>query len=221
MLTLSAVKPLAEGGNRLVFVHPQRSDRCIKVAHPNVSLADKRARKGLKGRLKPARRFDDNAEEWRVMQGLQARIANLGEHVPRCHGFEDTDLGPGLVSDLIRSDDDTVALPLKMVLWEAGYEPPLQQAVDTLGRFWINNAVPSRKLILHNVIVQQRNDGPRLWVIDGIGSADFWPFARWSKQLARAKAARKIDDLRTRIEGLLAIRARGGDPGRHGFMRLS
>lgn len=219
MLELSQIAPLAEGGNRLVFVHPDDPSRCVKVAHPNVSLAAKRARKGLKGKLKPASAFDDNAEEWRVMQRLQAAIADIGRHVPYCEGFVDTDLGPGLVSGLVRNADASVALPLKQRLWQDGYTPELEAAVRELATFWIDNAVPSRKLILHNVVVEQRDDCARLWVIDGIGSSDLLPFARWSKTLRRQKAERKISDLRSRIDALMKTRAEGGDPGRHGFMQ--
>ncbi|MCR9276496.1 MAG: PhoP regulatory network YrbL family protein [Pseudomonadaceae bacterium] len=218
MLELSRIRPIAEGGNRLVFVHPEDPSRCVKVAHPNVSLAAKRARKGLKGKLKPASAFDDNAEEWQVMQQLQATIATISQHVPHCDGFAETDLGPGLVSGLVRSADNTVALPLKQRLWEDGYTSALQNAVDELAAFWVDNAVPSRKLILHNVVVQQRKESARLWVIDGIGSSDLLPFARWSRTLRRQKAARKIADMRVRIDLLMKTRAEGGDPGRHGFM---
>lgn len=220
MLKLEQQAPLAEGGNRLVFVHPDDSNRCIKVAHPKVTLAAKRARKGFKGRLKPASSFDDNAEEWRVMQRLQRSVPDIGEHIPHCDGFVETDLGPGLVSKLVRSDNGDVALPLKMVVWENGLTDQLAGALNTLEAFWVERAVPSRALILHNVIVEQRENGAHLWVIDGIGSSDFWPFARWSKTLGRSKAQRKIDDLRERIDKLLTVRAEGGDPGRHGFMRF-
>lgn len=218
MLALSSIAPLAEGGNRLVFVHPEDPSRCVKVAHPNVSLAAKRARKGLKGRLKPASAFDDNAEEWRVMEHLQATIADIGRHIPHCDGFAETDLGPGLVSGLVRSSDGSVALPLKQRLWQDGYTDELQESVDELAAFWVDNAVPSRKLILHNVVVEQQADHARLWVIDGIGSSDLLPFARWSKTLRRQKSERKIADLRSRIDTLMKTRSEGGDPGRHGFM---
>lgn len=220
MLELARRAPLAEGGNRLVFVHPDDPDRCVKVAHPKVSLAAKRARKGIKGRLKPASSFDDNAEEWRVMRQLQSSVPDIGEHIPHCDGFVDTDLGAGLVSKLVRSADGNVALPLKMVVWEQGLSDELTQALDVLEAFWVERAVPSRALILHNVIVEQRETGAHLWVIDGVGSSDFWPFAKWSRHLGRAKAQRKIDDLRARIDKLLRVRAEGGDPGKHGFMTL-
>ena len=36
MINLDGIKPLAEGGNRMCFVHPDNPGRCLKVVHPGL-----------------------------------------------------------------------------------------------------------------------------------------------------------------------------------------
>ena len=75
---------------------------------------------------------------------------------------------------------------------------------------------------MHNVVARRTGDGAvRLVVIDGLGNADLLPLSRWSRRLARRKSARKAARLRKRIEDLVRTRAQGGDPGEHGFLRVT
>lgn len=220
-LALRRLEPFASGGNRWCFVHPSDRNVCIKVAHPEVSLADKRRRKGLKGRLKPARAFDENRQEQQTLVALERELGSaFNEHVPRYLGMVATDMGPGIQVQLIRSCDGAIALPLKQYLWLNGRTVELDQALVAFNRFWIEHRIPSRSLLLHNIVVEDRGNalGLKLWVIDGLGNADLLPLARWSRRLARRKAERKVQDLAERIESLLEKRRTGADPGRHGFL---
>ncbi|MEM6708385.1 MAG: YrbL family protein [Pseudomonadota bacterium] len=218
-LLLTQETPFASGGNRLCFVHPQDPSICVKVAHPDVSLAEKRKRKGLKGKLKPAVAFDENRSEQRTLETLIKQIGPaLHHHVPAYHGMIDTDLGLGIQVGLVRCTDGTIARTLKQRVWEDGVVPALSTALETFAAYWIQHRIPSRALLLHNLVVEERPTGLHLWVIDGLGSSDLLPLSRWSPRLAQRKAQRKIADLYERIDTLLMIKERGGNPGRHGFL---
>lgn len=221
MIRLSDLTPFARGGNRLCFVHPERSDVCLKVHRPDVDLAEKRRRKGLKGRLKPAASFDDNRDEAETLTALHQRIgADLARFAPRFLEWVATDLGAAIAVDLMRDADGAIATPLKQYVWERGLEPPLLAALAEFSAFWVRERVPSRELLLHNVVVRQLGGGAlRLVAVDGLGNADLLPLSRWSARLAERKAVRKVERLRTRIDVLLATRAAGGHPGEHGFLR--
>ena len=221
LIRLAEAVPFARGGNRLCHVHPERPDVCIKVPRPDVDLAAKRRRKGLKGRLKPARSFDDNRAEAGTLTELHGRVGkSLEGFVPRFLGWAETDLGPGVMVDLIRDADGAIATPLKQYVWERGFDDALRAALHEFTAYWVRERVPSRELLLHNVVARRLRSGAvRLVVIDGLGNADLLPFSRWSRALARRKAARKAARLGDRIETLLRTRARGGDPGEHGFLR--
>ena len=221
MIRLSDLTPFARGGNRLCFVHPERPEVCVKVPRPDVGLAEKRRRKGLKGRLKSAASFDDNRDEAETLTALHQRIGpDLARFAPRFLEWVATDLGAGIAVDLMRDADRAIATPLKQYVWERGLAPPLSAALAEFSAFWVRERVPSRELLLHNVVVRRLSGGElRLVVVDGLGNADLLPLSRWSARLAERKAARKVARLRTRIDALLATRAAGGHPGEHGFLR--
>lgn len=221
LIRLSKTTPFARGGNRLVYVHPERPEVCIKLPRTDVGLAVKRRRKGLKGRLKLAATFDDNRAEARTLTELHHRIGGgLAAFVPRFLGWVETDLGPGVAIELVRDDDGAIATPLKQYVWERGFDESLETALEEFTAYWIRERVPSRELLLHNVVARRSGDGSlRLVVIDGLGNADLLPLSRWSRVLARRKSARKAARLRKRIEELVRTRAEGGDPGEHGFLR--
>lgn len=221
-LLLKSIEPFAQGGNRLCFVHPHDQNRCVKVRRPDFTLEDLRRRKGFPKSLKPLSSFDDNAEEHRVMKQLYNRFGDaLYEHVSGCFGFEDTDLGKGLVSELIRDEDQKVSHTLKQYIWDKGYTEDCKRAVNQFCRFWEFLGVPSRDLLLHNIVAQRNSEGRivRLVVIDGLGSSSLLPTWMFPPAYFKKKAARKTENLRHRIELLLKDREKGGAfPGYYGLL---
>lgn len=202
-LQLKNIKPFAQGGNRLCFVHPDDPDRCIKVRRPDFTLADCRRKKGFPKNLRPLSFFDDNREEYRIIKQLQQLIGeSVFDHIYRCFGFVDTDLGSGLNTELIRDADGLISLSLKQFLWEVGYTEQCRQAIEELTTFWQAQKVPSRDLLTHNIVVQRDTYGAisRLVVIDGLGDPTLIPF-RW---LPERYQTRRIDTRLRRFESRLA-----------------
>lgn len=205
-LELRNLKPFGRGGNRLCFVHPQHSDRCIKVRRPDFTLEQLRRSKGFPKSLRPLSSFDDNAEEYRTIQ-LFERLhgKKIYRHLSRYYGFEETDLGPGLTSELIRDANGKISYSLKQYILEQGLTDSAKNAINELCDFWEANAIPSRALLLHNVVVQQDDQGQatRLVVIDGLGSPNLIP-AHWlPKAVQKSKTRKKLVDFRQRIKRLL------------------
>lgn len=221
-LSLQHQPPFARGGHRLCFEHPLDRQRCIKVRRPDYPLQALRRSKGFPRNLKPLSAFDDNAEEYRVLTGFAQRLGEpVWHHVSRCHGFVDTDLGPGLVSELIRNPDGAIAPTLKWYLWQRGPEEDLMQASQALIRCWRELRVPSRELLLHNIVVQSNAAGrvQRLVVIDGLGSPLLLPFHWLPPGRQKARVERVIARFRQRLQDLAALRDQGGDfPGRRGHL---
>ncbi len=223
-MLLSAEQPFARGGNRLCFVDPDDASRCIKVRRPDFSLVELRRKKGFPKNLKPLSSFDDSLEEYRVMSSFQHHYpAAIFAHVSRCYGFVDTDMGRGLASELIRDSDGRISITLKQYIWERDYPEDCRAAVAQLCHHWLEYRVPSRDVLLHNIVVQRDVSGVgekirRLVVIDGLGSANLVPPHWLPNAVQRRKAQRKMDNLQQRIADLRAIR--GGDdfPGYHGLL---
>lgn len=216
---LSTEAPFAQGGNRLCFVHPDFPDRVIKVRRPDFSLEDRRRKKGFPKNLRPLSSFDDSAEEYRVMTRLNHRFGEpMYQHVSRCYGFEDSDMGKGLVSELIRDASGSISHTLKQYLWDHGFDSNARAAVDAFCCSWEALGTPSRDLLLHNLVAQRDANGTilRLVVIDGLGGTGLIPDRWLPLWLLRKRARRKTTNLYQRIDKLLPLRGQENFPGYHG-----
>lgn len=220
-LKLAGIEPFAQGGNRQCFVHPENRNLCVKVRRPDFSLADLRRKKGFPKSLRPLSSFDDNLEEYRVLEAFNKRYGvQAFKVISNCFGFEDTDLGKGLVSELIRDDDGAISLNIKQYIWEVGITESFQEVLEEFCAFWQKMSMPSRSLLIHNVVVQQGKNGKvgRLVVIDGLGYAGVIPQFLLPKRFFQKKAARKILDLKQRIQLFVDECAQGKEPTFVGLM---
>lgn len=214
-LALSAAQPFAKGGNRLCFVHPENPQRCIKVRRPDFTLEDLRRSKGFPKNLRPLSSFDDNLEEYNVMNKLDQRFGEqLYRHVSRCHGFVDTDLGPGLQSELVRNQDGTIAYSMKQHLAEKGMTADLVRALDQFCDFWETLCIPSRQLLTHNIVAQCDAEGEvsRLVAIDGLGDPTLIPSHWLPNAWQRKRYHRKTQQLRTRVDKFMLELTSGKKP---------
>ncbi|GAB2190345.1 hypothetical protein MAH1_19530 [Sessilibacter sp. MAH1] len=210
----------ARGGNRLCFVHPKYPDQCVKVLRPDRTPEIKRQERRFPRNLKPLRYFDDNYQEFKVYQLIEKHIGEAAfQLIPRCFGEISTNWGTGLVSEIIKDEDGLVSLSLKQYLWVHGKTDTITRAVADFIDLWSRLGMPSRNLLLHNLVVQTNADGiRRIVAIDGLGWPDVLPLAYFVNFLARKKARRKAQRLWNSIDELLHKKAVGGDWGYHGWM---
>lgn len=223
-IVLSSQQPFAQGGNRLCFVDPSEAGRCIKVRRPDFSLEDCRRKKGFPKNLKPLSSFDDSLEEFQVMRSFERHYPDsIFKHISRCYGFVETDMGRGLCSELIRDSDGRISITLKQYVWEQGYTDACREAVGQLCEHWLAHRVPSRDILVHNVVVQRDYTAEgervrRLVVIDGLGSANLIPLRWLPAVFQRSKTRRKIANFHQRIDTLIETRSRDAFPGTHGLL---
>ncbi len=208
------------GGNRLCFIDPRDSNRCIKVQRPDRLPALKRREKGFPKNLKPLDRFDDNRQEFRVYQHIERAIGQRAyDFIPRLYGWVATNFGDGLCFDLVRDADGRISVTLKQYLWEHGLDGPIEQVLAQFSAGWEALGMPSRNLLLHNLLVQCSGEGARrIVVIDGLGWPDLLPLAYYWPALARRKAARKTRALEDSIRAFLPRRGDRSNYGYHGWL---
>lgn len=210
----------SQGGNRLIYIDPRDNNRCIKVLRADRLPQTKRQEKSFPSNLKPLSAFDDNLEEFNNFQWIENHIGDEAFLlIPRCYGFVETDHGRGIVTELIKDSDGKISISLKQYVWQQGFDTQLQQALKSFQDQWHQLGMPSRNLLLHNIVVQMEHDNiSRLVVIDGLGWPDILPVASWFKSIARSKAKRKADRLNQAIERLLEKQANNEDWGYHGWL---
>ena len=210
----------ARGGNRICFVHPDNKLRCVKVLRPDRSPAIKQAKAGPLKRFKPKRYFDDNREEIRVYARIENNIGDPAwQLVPRCYGVEDTDWGPGVVTELLSDFDGRVSLTLKQIMWQEDDIVFLNDALNQFIQRWSELGMPSRKLLVHNIVVQRIDAQTyQFKVIDGLGWPDLLPLGNWFPAIAKIKATKKAEQLRETIASFMAVTKPKGEWGYHGWL---
>lgn len=203
MLKLKNSRPLFVGGTRYVFQHPEHANRCVKVLRPDrTGAARKVLRKDFKRHL-PARFLDDQLKEIKAYRELLTRASEtLWRYVPRYHGTEETDMGVGIVTQLMRNADGSWPKNLEQMLTH-GTDSALEAGIDEFVEAVGNLRILSRDLLPHNIIAVKENGAYRVMLVDGIGNAELIPLSTWSGFFARRKTQRKIRRFRQRCALLI------------------
>ncbi len=202
MLQLKHLKPFAVGGTRRCYIHPEDSERCVKVLRPDRTPEARRALEKGWRRFRNLKGFDDQWKELKIYRRLNAKQnPRIWEHVPRFFGTVDTDQGLGIVTELFRNHNGDFPGNLEQVLPD-GMNQGLRAAFDEF-KSWLREVLfLSRDLLPHNIIaVENDPEQYRLIIVDGIGNSEFIPVSDWFRFLARQKIERKIKkfDYRTSI----------------------
>lgn len=191
-LQIGHLEPFGVGGRRSCYVHPLDPSKCIKVLRTD----ERRTRRLKKTKVPQAfrREYDNNEHERLIIVGLAKRLGDcLPEHLPQCYGYESTDLGPGLVLDLVRDTDGKIGRSLRE-LFTAGHHPDeFKEAFDEFGQFLLKHRVLTRNLHDHNLIASAQEDGSwKLYLIDGLGDPAWLPLARWFPAIAKKKIQKRL-----------------------------
>lgn len=209
----------SRGGNRLCFVHPEDPRRCIKVLRPDRTPAQKRREQPFPKSLKPLSHFDENVQEVQVFRRIERYIGEAAyAYIPRFYGLVETNLGPGVCSELVRDENGGISVTLKQYLWVHGRTTAIESVLSRFRSGWQALGMPSRNLLLHNILVECRQERPyRLVVVDGLGWPGL-PLPYWVPFLARKKAAKRLNRLDLAINALLKKKACGENYGYHGWL---
>jgi hypothetical protein len=205
---LADVAPLAAGGHRLVFQHPRRADALIKVLRPDPQRA---ANAGTRWRVAPCRlsraslSIAKEVSEYLAASSL-FRDQGLPAFLPRLFGFEETDLGLGLVVEKITGRNGTLAPSLCQLITEGGMTPGLRRQLDDLWRQLVESDLVFSDLNWNNIVVGQTSPAAegRLVLVDGLGEKVLIPIHGFSRLLRRKACLRKIKRTERRIADCLA-----------------
>jgi hypothetical protein len=117
----------------------------------------------------------------------------MSQHLPRSYGIVETDLGPGLVLDLVRDHDGNIARSIRELISTGFSLGDFKPAFDEFSEFLLKHVVLTRNLHDHNLVAQHRDDGSwRLYLIDGFGDPAWLPVARWIRSVGKTKVQKRI-----------------------------
>ncbi len=172
MIRLTNQQPFAEGDNRLCFVDPRDSGRCLKVMKPNVLEQQYRAARWHK-KLRGRQAMDDNFREAQAY--AQPAIRNGGEeiwqHLPRWYGQVETDLGQANVTQLVGDAPGQPGPTLERILKKRGLAPEVVRALEDLAGWLNDTGVLTRNLLPHNLVAIEGDRELQLFIVDGLGAS--------------------------------------------------
>ena len=206
MINLEGVRPFAEGGNRVCYVHPDNKNLCLKISKPEV-VKKMRSNAPWYKKLRSEQSFDDNFREERAYQqrAIKENPQKIWRHLARWHEFVKTSKGLASCTELI-TNNDKVALNLEEYLFSKGRTSEINDALKEFEMFLKETKLLTKNIIPHNLAVKEKDSGLTLKVIDGLGCMSFIPLPEISDAFAKRYIKRRIELMYSRIEWDLSDR---------------
>ncbi|TVR65271.1 MAG: hypothetical protein EA422_04655 [Gemmatimonadales bacterium] len=189
MIVLSAQSPEASGARRLVYRHPLRPDRLIKVVKPS-NRPPWRVR--LSSRYGSYKSHGIELTEYLV---LRSRISNDPPIVAPFHGLVETDLGMGVEVERMVDRAGELAPTLHHLVERMGPASHLVPQVDAMIRLLARHHIVVSDLKPLNLVLAWWGGEERLVLIDGLGEKNLLslrPMSRLANRLSLARAGRRL-----------------------------
>ncbi len=210
VIELADVVPLATGSQRRVYAYPGHPDFLIKVMRedalgrrfgPDAPWHKRRSR---------LRDYVSFARELKEYIGAMARRREGRPPVARLLGLVETDLGLGLVSELVRDADGQPAPTLaRLYQDQEGLAPATERALDDFVEDMLRYEIIVGDLHAWNLIYgSDSRGGPRFVMIDGFGEKNIVPLASMSRAFNRHRTLRRYARMREQLGALVPV---GGD----------
>lgn len=188
-LPLADREPVAVGGRRLIFEHPDDPALLVKVLRPD------RVQERLPWRYRFKRygRLEECMQEIRETIALWAANGRVPKHVQPVVGFAETDLGFGLCCVAIRDRDNRLAPSVADLVRSGRYDGTASASVDELKGWLVDAPVVLRDLHPGNVVVHEPEPGRATAVlVDGMGERTLIPVNGAIPALNRLRKKRQI-----------------------------
>jgi hypothetical protein len=197
--------PLASGAKRYVFRHPNDAGLIIKVFRP-----DKLARwwprpVPWRRRRRRYQHLSTFFQELREQIAARAVDASPPRHLQNIVGLADTDLGPGLIYEIVAGPDGGPAPTLGKIVHSGGYGTRHADALDAFEAWLLASPIVLSELHLGNIVVSTSAAGELcLVLIDGIGEKAVVPLKGYVPWLNRRHKLRCLKRVRRDIERIRA-----------------
>ena len=200
MINLQGIRPFAEGGNRICYIHPDDKTLCLKISKPEVVKKMRQNAPWYK-KLRPEKSFDDNFREERAYQqkAIKENPQKIWNHLAKWYAFVETNKGLASCTELITNNDE-VALNLEEYLFSKGRTSEIEKALKEFEIFLKETKLLTKNIIPHNLAVKEDDYGLSLKIIDGLGCMSFIPLPEISNTFANRYIERRIELMYSRIE---------------------
>ena len=200
MINLEGVRPFAEGGNRVCYIHPDNKSLCLKISKLE-AVKKMRSNAPWYKKLRSERSFDDNLREESAYQqrAIKENPQKIWRHLAKWYEFVETSKGLASCTELI-TNNDKVALNLEEYLFSKGRTSEINKALKEFEIFLKETKLLTKNIIPHNLAVKENDSKLTLKIIDGLGCMSFIPLPEISNTFAERYIKRRIELMYSRIE---------------------
>lgn len=193
-LSLDKLEPVALGGVRRVFRHPDDPALLVKVIRPDV--VEQKFGSGRKWHKSLPRRYRQYISYLREIREQVALFANGDEHpefVQRVVGFADTDLGPGLIVAAEFGRDGKLAPTLYDLIVRGRFDAKMRAELERFCADLQASDVMVGDLHPRNLVYAYTPArGDHFVIIDGLGFKTVVPLERAHRFFNRASKRMRI-----------------------------
>jgi hypothetical protein len=187
-------EPIGQGRERACYIHPEDPRLAIKMPHGKVR--------------------DQTRRELIFYRKLKKRGIRGIPHLPDFHGLCETNLGRGIVVDLIRNYDGEISRPLNWYLEQGVPIEEFKEFLDEMKQSFLHNLIIfNHDMNIGNLLFQKSSTSTaQLVAIDGLGDVvafdwlDYLPFLvrrkinrRWKRFIARMDLSPEIRQQRAQM----------------------
>jgi hypothetical protein len=203
MLQISS-RPIGKGKERACYIHPEDPRKAIKISM---------------GKVNEQTRRDIKFYRWLARRGT---VEN--RHIPKFYGLCETNLGKGMVVDLIRNYDGDISRPLNWYLAQGVPVEEFDAYLEELKHSFLQDLIIfNHDMTIGNLLFQRSSTrGARLVAIDGLGDVvalnwlNYFPFLvrrkirrRWARFIA---CVYRTPEVRRQREAIQAESMQGKQP---------
>ena len=210
MIQIQNANLIGSGQDRVVYQDPTNPDRCIKI--PRIDNDKKQEAKSFHDyMLWLSRGLNSNYFDHNFVDVLYANFLSKRnnphafDHLPKCFGFVETDLGMAVSWELIRNYDGSPCISLADCEKNPGLlgineRALLQDALDDFFTWQLKNRILLREMAFSNTLIRTNEDGQiKLYHIDAIGCVDFIPLALYADWFSYLRILIKINRFKKRL----------------------
>ena len=176
-------EPFAKGGERACYQHPYDENKVIKIRLGELNKQTRR--------------------ELAIYKSFAQRNMTNFQHVPRYYGKVETNLGQGMVFDLIRDFDGSISEPLYHFFLSGSPISEFLPQLEVLKKHLLDNLIVISADIVgrRNILLQKLSPtDAKLVIVDGIGNHTAINWLDNFRYFGRKKISRRWDRLYISLE---------------------
>ena len=200
-LKLNGVNPVASGGHRLVFAHPEDPSLVLKVVRNEVRYENNQSLSIWRRYFQRYKHYNDFAREATEHIASYVATDTKPPFVQQFYGFIETDMGLAAVSRAERDKEGEYALNLYQLLQQRKFDSEARRAFDDFASQLFANDIVVGDLRLENIVYSYdaNRDEMHFVIIDGLGDKNGIPICSVSKTYNRLSKKKRIRRIRDQI----------------------